>query len=369
MVNKLVLYSVLPCWLQNLAISLHGYNLKKQRFNDDFYRILEFLDSTKGWSEEQIRAYKEENLHKIIYHAFNHCAYYRQKYQNVGLSPDDFKSINDLQKFPILTKEEIRSHWGGMIADNFRKSDLILSHTSGSTGKALNFYWTKQSIPYYWAIDQRYKNRFGFVLGQKCLNCTGHPIVPIKIHNPPYWRYDFILKRYFLNMHQISDKKINDIVSFLNSESINYYVGYPSILVALASEIEFGNIKLERIPKHIFIGAEKLYEQQKNVLERVFKGVQIHELYSFSEEAAVATHCIKSVYHEDFEIGHMELDKMEIISTGVKGEVLATGFANYGMPFIRYQNGDTAVFSDKKCSCGLNSQVISDILVINVIFK
>ena len=115
-------------------------------------------------------------------------------------------------------------------------------------------------------------------------------------------------------------------------------------------------------PKHIFTGAEKLYENQKSILQTVFKDVQIHELYSFSEQAAIATHCTHSVYHEDFEIGHMELDLAVPVENGVQGEILATGFANLGMPFIRYQNGDTAVFSDRECGCGLHSQIIEDIV-------
>lgn len=50
--NTISIYSSLPYWLQNIAVSLHGYKLKRQRFNDDFYKILDFLNSTQGWSKE-----------------------------------------------------------------------------------------------------------------------------------------------------------------------------------------------------------------------------------------------------------------------------------------------------------------------------
>ena len=74
--NTISIYSSLPYWLQNIAVSLHGYKLKKQRFNDDFYKILDFLNSTHGWSKEQIRSYKEEHTFKILEQAYNHCPYY-----------------------------------------------------------------------------------------------------------------------------------------------------------------------------------------------------------------------------------------------------------------------------------------------------
>ena len=74
--NTISIYSSLPYWLQNIAVSLHGYKLKRQRFNDDFYKILDFLNSTQGWSKEQIRSYKEEHIFKILEQAYNHCPHY-----------------------------------------------------------------------------------------------------------------------------------------------------------------------------------------------------------------------------------------------------------------------------------------------------
>lgn len=360
--NSISIYSAAPVFMQNLLCTLHGYKLKKQRFNEEYVAISEFLNTTSNWSEEQIKSYKEENLHKIIEHAYNHCPYYRMKYSSAKLTPNDFKSLDDLKKFPVLMKEEVRENWKNMVATEFPRKKLVAFNTSGTTGKALNFYLTSHSIPYYWAIDQRYKDRFGFHLGDSCLNFSGRPIVPLNVKKPPYWRHDKILNRYFLNMQQISADKISSILSFINSKSIDFFIGYPSIMTALALEIETSGIALNAPPRHIFTGAEKIYENQIEIIQRVFKGVHIHELYSFSEQAAIATHCTEGIYHEDFEFGHMELHHPLKVENGLQGEILATGFANYGMPFIRYQNGDTAIFSNSNCKCGLKSQVIQDIV-------
>lgn len=360
--NQISIYSSLPYWLQNVVVSLHGYKLSQQRFGYQFQQIMKFLDSTDGWDKERILSYKEENIAKIIEHAYKHCPYYHKKYAKEGLSYADFKGLSDLQKFPILTKEEIRHNFPGMIADNIPSKDLISFHTSGSTGKALKFYLTKYSTAFYWAVDQRYKNRFGFGLGKECINFSARPVVPISSFRPPYWRHDRILHRYFINMQQLTADKIVPIVDFLNSKGIEIFIGYPSIMTAFANELGNANIVLEAMPKHIFTGAEKLYDNQKSILQAAFNNVEIHELYSFSEQAAIATHCKHSRYHEDFEIGHIELLHPLSVNDGLQGEILATGFTNLGMPFIRYQNGDTAVFSNRVCDCGLHSQVISDIV-------
>lgn len=111
----------------------------------------------------------------------------------------------------------------------------------------------------------------------------------------------------------------------------------------------------------IFTGAEKLYDYQSEQIKKILPGTNIVERYGFSEDAAAATQCRHFKYHEDWEFGHFELKNPIETSNGSTGELLATGFHNYGMPFIRYEVGDTATFSDELCDCGLKSQVISAI--------
>lgn len=355
------IYARLTPSLQNLACSIYGYKLKELRFNKDFYAIHRFLDSTSEWNAEQIRSYKEENIYKIIHHAYNHCPYYKQKYSFVGLSPSDFKSIDDLPLFPELTKEEVRMHWKEMLADNIPAKKLIQYHTSGSTGTALNFFWTQYSVQFYWAVVYRYMARFGITLGDKYLTLTGKTVVPISTDKPPYWRQNKAMNQYFISMQHITHNKINHLANFINQAGFKYFTGYPSIIYQLSLQIEEAGLTISNPPEHIFTGAEKLFEYQRKQIVQIFKGSKIHEHYSFSEEAASASQCIANNYHEDFELGHFELASPTYNEEGTSGELLATGFANYGMPFIRYRNGDTAIFDDHPCQCHLKSQIIKEI--------
>ena len=111
----------------------------------------------------------------------------------------------------------------------------------------------------------------------------------------------------------------------------------------------------------MFTGAEKLLENQKDCIERVLE-CSVTDHYGFSEGAGNASKCSHGMYHEDFEYGHLEPNhKKELTSNTFSGEVLATGFGNYGMPFIRYNVGDTATWSTQNCSCGRKSSTIANI--------
>lgn len=354
-------YRFCPVMLQNILCSIHGYRLEKQRYNKEYFKILETLLDSENWTAEQIFNYKEENTYKIIEYAYRHCAFYRNLYASKGLTPGDFKGMDSLQKFPIVSKEDIRNNWRGMLSDEYQKKELIPYHTSGSTGKALDFYWTRYNLQYYWAIVWRGRKRFGIEKGDMHLNFTGKIVVPVEQSKPPYWRYNRAINQYMLNMQHITKNKIIDIVNFINSKDFLFFVGYPSIINSLAVLVDEMDLKIRKSPQFIFSSAEKMYSDQKSIIESVFNGAKVIEHYGFSENAAAASKCKKNVYHEDFELGHLELKDPVIHQGDMKGELLATGFQNLAMPFIRYSIGDTAIFSKERCECGLKSQVIKDI--------
>ena len=241
-------------------------------------------------------------------------------------------------------------------------NNLVHSHTSGSTGKALDFYLTKDLIPYQWAVWWRFRNRFGVEWGDKHLNCTGKLVVPIRVSKPPFYRINRPIQQWLINMQHLSPDKIKDIVDMINRENFVYISGYPSIIGSLAALINEYGLKIENPPRYVFSGAEKMYENQKCIIQTAFPGIIISDHYGTSEGIINASKCIHGYYHEDYEFGHIECNNSTYISeTEYRGDLLGTGFNNYGMPFIRYKIGDSAIWTAQKCSCGLHSAVIKEI--------
>ena len=355
------IYSMMPVPVQNWLVGLYSGKLEKERRGKEYNEILEFLQTTETWSAEQIRRYKEGHLSKIIEQAYHHCPYYRKKYDEAGVSPSDFTCLEDLRKFPILTKEEVRNNLEGLMADNVERKQLVHYHTSGTTGKALDFYYTKYNLRYYWAVCARYKKRFGIADHDLHLNFTGKIVVPLSQSKPPYWRFKKSQNQYMLNMQHITEGKIRDIMDFIEEKDFKFFVGYPSIMYALATLAQQKSIVVKDSPELIFSSAEKMWDYQQEAIHSVFPRARFVQHYGFSENAGCASMCKGYHYHEDFELGHLELKDPVVdgdLSTGI---LLATGFHNYAMPFIRYEVGDTLTFDNKPCECGLQSQVIREV--------
>lgn len=356
MINSI--YNKLPIALQNAVCSIYGYKLKHQRFGKTFFEKLDWLEETQWWTDSEIENYQNEELRKIVKHAYETVPYYNKLFKNIKLGPDDIRTKADLYKIPVLTKEVVRKNWKQLISNNYRIKNLIRTRTSGSTGKALEFYLTHEALQFQWAVWWRFRKRFGVKFGEPHCNFTGKIAVPLNQKNPPFWRFCKPLNQYIINMHHIVPQNIKAIIDFLNSHKFIFYSGYPSIIYNLCSLIEEEGLSLTSPPEFVFTGAENLLENQREMMQHVL-GCMVIDQYGFAEGCGNASRCEKDFFHEDFEFGILEgVDEENLPISNGTGKIISTGFANYGMPFIRYEVGDVGTFVKGYCRCGRESKIL-----------
>jgi len=351
------LYPKLPVFLQNAACAYYGWREARVRFGPLFDRKLAELMQSERWSESEIEAYQSEKLQELVRHAYENVPYYRQVMKQRNLVPKDIRRREDLPKLPILTKEDVRCNLDRLISEKARKRDLILRHTSGTTGTSLCFYSSRSGIAFQWAVWERHRRRFGVASNAWHVNFTGKRVVPAEQNRPPYWRWNPAMHQALINMQQVNVNKIGPIVSFLNDHSFDFYAGYPSIIHALALAAREKGLGLTTPPRVIVTGAENVLAPQRRDIT-AFTGAVMTDQYGASEGCGNASHCPAFVYHEDFEFGILECEDPAPGGDGRwRGGILCTGFANPEFPFIRYRIGDTALWENPAsiCPCGRRS--------------
>lgn len=325
-----------------------------------FYRVLLSKEKTK---RSVINAYQNEKIKELIDHAYKNTSYYKTLMDTVALNPTDVNSIKSLSKMPVLRKTDVIKYSEELLSSNIDNSLLRTSMTSGTTGTALKFYTTDESIAFQWAVWWRHRSRFGFVPGEWHVNFTVRPVVPTNQSKPPFWRIDLARKQVIVSAAHLTSSKVPHIVKYLNRKKIKYFTGSPSQIAQFCSVIEEDGLRLTSKPEVVFTGAENIQELQRKVIESV-TGAVITDQYGFSEGAANASRCEYGNYHEDWEFGYLECgDGIKNSDGTVTGKILATGFSNMVFPFIRYEVGDTATWApdDYKCPCGRESKVIFEI--------
>ena len=101
------LYYKLPVFLQNSIFTIYGWNTSRKRYNHFFYEHLERLKRMQWWSTEKISAYQNEQVRRIVRHAYDTTNFYRNWYDKHGVDISSIKSTSDLKRLPILTKDMV----------------------------------------------------------------------------------------------------------------------------------------------------------------------------------------------------------------------------------------------------------------------
>ena len=97
-------------------------------------------------SRDQIRAWQDERLVATVNRVYNNVPYYRKKMEEIGLTPDDIKGVDDLHKLPFLTKADLRDAYPyGLMAEPLSNCVRIHS-TSGTTGRRVVAFYTQNDL-------------------------------------------------------------------------------------------------------------------------------------------------------------------------------------------------------------------------------
>ncbi|PCJ27293.1 MAG: polysaccharide biosynthesis protein [SAR86 cluster bacterium] len=322
---------------------------------------LKKLNQNQWMSLDELQALQWGELKKLLNHAYEQSPYYRGLFQTLNIHPDDIKSHSDFLKFPICSREEMVNHNQEMVARNY-KDKVSLKTTGGSTGVPVQFALDRNSYEWRTAAAQRGYQWANCEAGQHTLYIwgvdVGNPSFVSRAKNALYHR---LFNRTMFNCFNFDDKEMQRCLEFINAKRPTGIVSFTTAIYNLAKYIDDNDLQCASVPS-IITGAEKLYDYQRELMEKVFQ-TKVFNTYGCREVMLIAAECEK---HEGL---HVTMDNLfvEILkdgkpaAPGESGEVVITDLHNYGMPFIRYKNGDIAVQSAEACSCGRGLPLIKDI--------
>jgi len=353
-----------PTWIKKPIKYVYSLIPYERRLGKVFWDTYNFLQESQWWSKEQLEEYQMRELEKLLKHAYENVPYYRRVFNERGLKPKDIQDFDDFKKLPCLTKEDVRNNLNDLMAKNLQKSMFRYVYTSGSTGIPLAFYHEKgRTAAKEWAFMVTQWNRVGYKIGDKCIVLRGHVIRPAR--KGKFCEYDPVNKNLFLSSFHMTDEILPEYIAKIREFKPNFIQAYPSAITILARFIKEHNIKPFLTVKAILCASENFYPWQRELLKKTMK-CRIWSFYGHTEQTVLAGECEKSTcYHIFPEYGVTELisrDESPLNHEGEAGEIVGTGFNNYAMPFIRYKTGDLAVYTQQKCSCGRNYQLIEKVV-------
>jgi len=303
-------------------------------------------------SREELYELQSERLRETVTRTYNSVPFYKQKFDEIGLSPEDIKTVDDLRKVPFTNKTDLRDNYPYGLFGVPMKDIVRIHASSGTTGKPTVVGYTKEDIDNWSECIARiitmaggdnnditqisfgyglFTGAFGLHYGMEKI---GASVIPISAGN--------------------TEKQLMIMQDFKPT----ILVSTPSYALYMSEVAEKLGIKKEDLNLRIgLFGAEGHTEEMRRELEKRW-GIVATENYGLSEVMGpgVAGECLEHTgmhINEDFFIVEIiDPETGEVLPDGEKGEVVITPLCKKGLPLLRYRTKDISFKMIDRCPCG-----------------
>ncbi|AKH19711.1 phenylacetate--CoA ligase family protein [Sedimenticola thiotaurini] len=336
------------------------FPLHEQLKGHNSVAIRKALEQSQWWSREQINAFQSDRLKQLIADVYQHVPYYRELMDQHQIKPAEITSVQDLRRFPFLTKQLIKKHTDALKADT--DPQLQRFNTGGSTGEPLIFYIGKERVSHDVAAKWRATRWWGVDIGDPEIVVWGSP-VELGAQDRIREIRDKLLRTELMPAFEMSDENLDRFVEKIRQSRPTMLFGYPSALSLIARHAKKHGVAMDNLGiKVAFVTSERLYEEQKKEIESIF-GCPTANGYGGRDGGFIAHQCPAGNMHITAEDIIVEIvdSSGEPVPAGEAGEVVVTHLATREFPFIRYRTGDVAVMDDSTCPCGRGLPVLKEI--------
>lgn len=299
---------------------------KKLIDNKIFLDQMEELQNADKLSESELQKMQFEKLKETLIHAYEHTAYYKKLFDNIGFVPQNIVSFSEIEKIPLLTKTDLIEHLEELQADDI--TDYYKATTGGSSGNTVTVYLDKKSIYREKAFIYHFWSKYGYDYKKSRLATFRGVEFNGKISkiNPLY-------NEILLNPFILTKDNLNQYLLKIKKFKADFIHGYPSAIVNFCRLLKQTGQPVPNVKK-VFMISENCSDDQRKFIEETLNCEAVG-FYGHSERAAFAEEIGRGYVFQPI-YGYTELiDHSD-------GNIVCTGFINRKTPLIRYSVDDMA---------------------------
>ncbi len=336
------------------------FPLHERLKHHDSVAVRRGLEQTQWWSSERLQDLQVQRLRRLLADVGSQVPYYRDLFGRLGFDPGSVRSLDDLQRLPLLTKGDIRTHTDAMRHDQAK--GLARFNTGGSSGEPLVFFIGKERVSHDVAAKWRATRWWNVDIGDAEIVVWGSPIELGAQDRLRSWR-DRLMRTALLPAFEMSDARLDGFVQAIRARRPRMLFGYPSALSHIARHARRRGVCMDDLGIRVaFVTSERLYDEQRADIEDVF-GCPVANGYGARDAGFIAHQCPAGGMHITAEDIIVEIvdGQGQVLPAGQLGEIVITHLATRDFPFIRYRTGDMAMLDDHRCACGRGLPLLREI--------
>ena len=313
-----------------------------------------FDEKMETMTRAQIEALQLERLQATVQHCMN-SPFYRKRFEEAGLKPEDIKTLDDIRRIPFTTKQDLRDTYPfGMASVPLRECTRLHS-SSGTTGTPTVILHTQKDLEEWAAQVARNLWMVGLRPDDVFQNSSGYGMFTGGLG------FQYGAER--LGMLTIPAAAGNSIrqIKFITDFGTTALHAVPSYVTRLYEVMQIMGVDPRRDTKLkvLAIGAEPHSEEQRRRIEEMM-GVKAYNSFGMSEMCGpgVGFECQEQNglhFWEDYYIVEIvDPETLEPVPDGEVGELVLTSLCREAMPLLRYRTRDLTRVLGRTCPCGRN---------------
>ncbi|MCD4783501.1 MAG: hypothetical protein K8T10_06685 [Candidatus Eremiobacteraeota bacterium] len=309
-------------------------------------------------SRDEIRGIQSGRLIDTVSYVYRNSAFYRRYYIENGISPEDIKSLDDLNKLPFITRDHLANLSDEMVCVP-RSEWIDICPTSGTTGQSIYFPMTKNDLILFARICARGAYSLGIDRNDtvQVMLTSDNLLQPTKIMT---YMFQFEIGSLALRVGPVGTERQVKLMRDLKPDVLFGISTYLQSLGRSLDKYEF-DPKKELDLKLLISTGSTIYHSRwsPTALHREVSEIWGAPYYSilgstelntgFWECPARNGHHV----HQDYFIAEIiDPDTGKTLSPGERGELVMTAMGREAMPLVRYRTGDITSLEIDECPCG-----------------
>jgi phenylacetate-CoA ligase len=299
------------------------------------------LEPIERASRDELAALQLARLRRSLQHAYERVPFYRRRFDQAGLRPEDCRSLDDLASFPFTTKDDLRDSYPFGLFAVPRERIARIHASSGTTGRATVIGYTKGDLELWADVVARSIRAAGGRPGDRIHVAYGYGLFTggLGAHAGA--------ERLGCTVIPVSGGFTERQVQLIADFEPEVIMVTPSYMLAILDEFERqGRDPRTTSLKVGIFGAEPWSEEMRHEIERRFD-MHAVDIYGLSEVIGpgVASECVETkdglhVWEDHFYPEIVDPESGAVLPDGERGELVFTSLTKEAMPVVRYRTRD-----------------------------
>lgn len=301
---------------------------------------------------ENLKKVQLDRLKRVVERVYGNVPFYRNKFQELGITPEDINSLEDIQKLPFTSKYDLRDNYPyGMFATPLEQI-VRLHASSGTTGKPVVGAYTRNDLALWGEVMARTYTAGGVTKGDIVHNSYGYGLFTGGLG------FHYGAERVGATVVPVSGGQSEKQIMLWKDFGATILGSTPSYALVLAETMEQMGVKKEELKlKAGFFGAEPWTEKMREEIEERL-GIEAFDIYGLTELIGPGV-SVACPYHEGLHIAEdhfypeiVDPDTGEPLPEGSVGELVFTSLTKEAFPVLRFRTRDLTRLIYDQCSCG-----------------